>query len=176
MYVFVDTEFSNFDDLDPISLAAVAEDGQKFYVEFNMFETYKNSQFVNFNVLPHLLGGEYVKSFNEASAAFAEWLDELGADFEIITDYHGDVQITKSMLESFNIVNLKRYTDITAVIAKLINSASVHSKEVSDEVNKYKARCKEYFDLSGKVQHMSLNDAEAMLYAWVFARRAYLGA
>lgn len=55
MYVFLDTEFTNFQTPELISLALVAEGGQELYAERTDYSAENCSDFVRENVLP-LLG------------------------------------------------------------------------------------------------------------------------
>lgn len=78
IYIFLDTEFTNFVDCDLISLGAISEDGQhEFYVEITDYETSWCSDFVKGAIIPLLDNAKYGMTFVEAGAAFKQWFEAL---------------------------------------------------------------------------------------------------
>lgn len=101
MILFADTEFADFESLDPLSVALVSEDGSlEFYAEILDCES-PPSDFVKKTVLPLMQGGEARCLYSEASERLAAWLSGLPSDsIQIVVDYGGDWIILNEMLNS----------------------------------------------------------------------------
>ena len=78
MRLYLDTEFTNLIPAAKlISIALVDDTGDYFYAELN--DTYvinDCSEFVKLNILPLLLGGEYVMSWNECALKIGNWIED----------------------------------------------------------------------------------------------------
>ncbi|WP_426197702.1 hypothetical protein [Massilia sp. DWR3-1-1] len=89
MLVFIDTEFTGLhqDKPDLISIGLVDEAGCQFYAELPPSHyAVQCNEWVHFNVLPHLWGGEYVQSVPNLRDRLAAWLTGLGDQVVIVTD------------------------------------------------------------------------------------------
>jgi hypothetical protein len=74
MRFFLDTEFSDLsDNAELISLGAIAESGESFYLEVAPLPS-PISDFVKAEVVPHLEGGALAVSLRDLEARFIEWL------------------------------------------------------------------------------------------------------
>ncbi|MFC6520885.1 hypothetical protein ACFQAT_15195 [Undibacterium arcticum] len=54
MLIFLDTEFTDFIDIELISIGLVSQDGREFYAERNDFDVAKCNNFVRAGILPML--------------------------------------------------------------------------------------------------------------------------
>lgn len=101
MLVFFDTEFTDFIQIDLISVGLVAEDGREFYAERNDYRQEDCSDFVREAVLPLLRRFPNAR-FSEAQLSFRlrEWLASLGPftlacdsfhDRDLLIDLLGDM-------------------------------------------------------------------------------------
>lgn len=91
MKLFLDTEFTDFIDIDLISIGLVAEDGREFYAERNDFDLDACNSFVQDIVLP-LLGmtpGAVIGSKDEIRDALLLWLTQF-EQVDICIDYISD--------------------------------------------------------------------------------------
>ncbi|MGH8190976.1 MAG: hypothetical protein ACREP2_05975, partial [Rhodanobacteraceae bacterium] len=100
MRVYLDTEFTDWDDPDTdlISIALVAEDGREFYAECTDFDPRKCTNFVTIEVLP-LLGAPGVLRGDTATLkrAVLVWLAGI-PEPEIAVDYDGDWRLLARLL------------------------------------------------------------------------------
>lgn len=85
-YVFLDSEFTDFDQPQLISVAGASTDATAFYCEISDWERDRASAFVKETVLP-LLDGDAVP-LRHAAGALAEWLGQRAAQapVTIVTD------------------------------------------------------------------------------------------
>lgn len=90
MLIFLDTEFTglNQDKPDMISLALVDEAGREFYAELpESHWTVQCTEWVHFNVLPHLWGGDYVQSEAVIRERVVAWIESRLEGCRIVTDF-----------------------------------------------------------------------------------------
>lgn len=92
MLIFLCTEFTDFTSHELISLAMVSEDGQhEFYAERYDFDGELCSDFVLFEVLPHL--GRFPAALCDRDGLIRrlwQWFATLPGHVQIATDYAGD--------------------------------------------------------------------------------------
>src|SRR3569832_2264782 len=78
MLLFLDTEFTGIDQAKPdlISIALVDEAGREFYAELpESHWTVQCNEWVHFNVLPHLWGGQYIQSEALVRERLKTWIE-----------------------------------------------------------------------------------------------------
>lgn len=92
--IYIDTEFSDFTDTQLISLGAVTEDGQEFYVELNPLPS-AMSDFVQAHVLPLLEGGNCQIQRDKFKECFAAWAAQFD-DPVLISDSGWDLAMVRS--------------------------------------------------------------------------------
>ncbi|MDE1716211.1 3'-5' exoribonuclease [Chromobacterium amazonense] len=101
MLVFVDTEFTDFIQIDLIAIGLVAEDGREFYAERNDYRREDCSDFVRAYVLP-LLG--QVKgascSVQELTLRLHGWLESLRQPVTLVFDYASDWDLLADALQA----------------------------------------------------------------------------
>lgn len=89
MYLYLDTEFTGLDQSKPdlISIGLVDDSGREFYAELpESHWGVQCNEWVHFNVLPHLWGGEYVQSEASIREKLVEWIESVGGSCVIVTD------------------------------------------------------------------------------------------
>jgi len=89
MLLFLDTEFTGIDQAKPdlISIALVDEAGREFYAELpESHWTVQCNEWVHFNVLPHLWGGQYIQSEALVRERLKTWIESHPNECRIVTD------------------------------------------------------------------------------------------
>src|SRR5476649_356000 len=89
MMLFLDTEFTGLDQDKPdlISIALVDEAGREIYAELPPSHyAVQCNEWVHFNVLPHLLGGDHVFSVAEIRDRLTNWICTIQDRAVIFTD------------------------------------------------------------------------------------------
>lgn len=100
MLIFLDTEFTDFEDRDLISMAMVSDDGKhEFYAERYDFDGELCSEFVLYEVLPHL--GRFPATQchrDELAHLLWQWFAALPGKAQIAADYLGDRDLLSEAL------------------------------------------------------------------------------
>ena len=89
MLIFLDTEFTGHDQDKPdlISFALVDETGSEFYAELPASHyAVQCNEWVHFNVLPLLWGGDHVQSVADTRGRLAVWISNIQDQAVIVTD------------------------------------------------------------------------------------------
>lgn len=89
MILFLDTEFTGLDQDKPdlISIALVDEAGREFYAELPPSHyAVQCNEWVHFNVLPHLWGGDHVQSVTDTRDRLVAWIASIQDRAVIVTD------------------------------------------------------------------------------------------
>ena len=111
MLVFLDTEFTQFEVPELISIALVAEDGREFYAESNGYTRDKCSGFVRETVVPLLgrvPGAACTKK--ELAERLTEWFQGLGEPSIVIYDFATDWDLlAKAMPGSESTSPIQKY-------------------------------------------------------------------
>jgi hypothetical protein len=90
MLICLDTEFTGLDQAKPdlISIALVDETGREFYAELpEEHWTVQCNEWVHFNVLPHLWGGDYVQSEASTRERLTAWIESFPDEAVIVTNF-----------------------------------------------------------------------------------------
>lgn len=94
MLLFLDTEFTGLDQAHPdlISIGLVDEFGREFYAELpESHWTVQCNEWVHFNVLPNLWGGDYVQSESSIQERLTSWIENIPEKAVIVSDWpNGD--------------------------------------------------------------------------------------
>ena len=91
MLVFVDAEFTDFVQIELISLALVGEDGREFYAERTDYRREDCSDFVRAAVVPMLgriVGVACTRA--ELTSRLRDWFEELPEPATLVFDYSSD--------------------------------------------------------------------------------------
>lgn len=100
MRLFLDTEFTDLNNRDLISIGLVSECGQhEFYAERNDFIMAWCNDFVRAEVLPHLGNVETV-SREELKSQLYEFISNIGEEVVIACDFVGDFDLLKNALDA----------------------------------------------------------------------------
>lgn len=88
--LFLDTEFTGLNQARPdlISIALVDETGREFYAELpESHWTVQCTEWVHFNVLPHIWGGQYVQSEACLRDRIIDWIESTPGDAVVVTNF-----------------------------------------------------------------------------------------
>ncbi|WP_136525222.1 3'-5' exoribonuclease [Geomonas ferrireducens] len=152
--LFLDTEFTDFDYPQLISIALVAESGESYYAELeNGWSREGCSAFVVEKVLPQLTGGEFFQESGYAARRLREWLAGFGVPVRVVTDAPGyDWVLMLELLHHELPPNL--YPTPLHFYSESLPELRPLLKQAHDDA------CR---DLS---PHHALQDAEALREAW----------
>lgn len=162
--IFLDTEFTQFDDPVLVSIGLVALEGGEpvtFYAESTEFPPERASGFVREQVLPRLEGGAAAMPARRIAAALAGWLAARRPGWVLVSDlpdYDGE------LLAGLLRMALGRDGTVPPVVLfrpdRLPQAQALAAAEVGGEV----------LDRHGR--HQALVDATALLSAWLAAEAA----
>lgn len=154
MLLFLDTEFTDFIDIDLISIGLVSEDGgATFYAERNDYRREAASDFVREAVLPHL--GQQPEdscSREELTRRLYDWLRGFSGTVQIACDSTHDRDLLWDALED------GLPTNLDPAVVKLAWQSENHAF--------HEAVCN-YYDQSGRPRHHALHDAHALRCGWL---------
>ena len=155
--IYIDTEFSDFTETQLISFAAVAEDGQEFYVELDPLPP-SVSDFVLSHVLPFLEGGLRQIQRDKFKERFAAWVSQFN-DPILISDSGWDLSMVRSGfgLAPTHEVGILNYFDLRLTLV-VIPDLSEEAEELFTET------LMQYF-VTDPRQHHALVDARALRVA-----------
>ena len=152
--IFMDTEFTDFDYPQLISIGLVSDSGESFYAEMsNGWSREGCSPFVAQKILPQLTAGEFMQERCFAGRRLADWLAEHPGPVRVVTDAPGyDWVLMLDLLAGMVPENLYPdpvtfYSDCFPELVPLLQEA----------------RTKAFADSTA---HHALNDAEALREAW----------
>lgn len=185
MLLFLDTEFTDFTNVDLISIGLVSEDQKhEFYVEINDHVAEWRSQFVIDTVMPLLDLPTHGLSHNTASYDLVDWITSLPEkDILIACDYPGDwFLMNKLLLQQPNANNPNGEMKITSrkdgslytITAQMIHYAMTvraHNNGHTDPGMLHSAfqilhaEIENYYTI-GNRRHHALVDAKANLHGW----------
>lgn len=154
MLLFLDTEFTDFIDIDLISIGLVSEDGRAtFYAERIDYRREAASDFVREAVLPHL--GQQPEdscSREELTRRLYEWLRGFPATLQIACDSTHDRDLLWDALEDGLPPNLE------PTVLKL-------AWQSEDRV--FNEAVYKYHDQPGRPRHHALHDAQSLRHGWL---------
>lgn len=155
LVVFLDCEFTDFIQIDLISIGLVCEDGREFYAERNDFRREDCSDFVRVAVLP-LLGPDpqFRMSKDLLSTNLRAWLSTL-PDFMIACDSNHDRDLFADALDYQPVENLVGWINLNALP---VAEEDVFQREVA----RYHAR-------ANCPWHHALHDARGHCIGWLSA-------
>lgn len=181
MKIFIDTEFSNFDNMKLISIGLISENNQTFYEESSEYKLTDCSNFVVEHIIPLLNSYKdktFVKKMNkEIAQSMLQWLVEINPQeeiIEIIADYKGDWKLFNQLLDLVNHKLKVRFIDIMDVLAQNIIDKAEKEQLDNDQVNqlaghaqlRFATSFESWFTQNKKIQHHALDDTIANKYAF----------
>lgn len=158
LMVFIDCEFTDFIDIDLISIALVCEDGREFYAERTDFRLDECSDFVRVAVLP-LLGQvpEAAMTRKELEVKLRGWLSEL-PEVVIACDSNHDRDLFVDAVDY----------QLTPNVVGWIGLDGFSDEEAEAFYNASTA----YHDEPGHPWHHALHDARAHCVGWQASKQA----
>lgn len=171
-FVFVDTEFTDFRNMDLISLGAVTEAGETFYVEITDHIADYRSDFVNEMVVPLLDMGAHGKSMRVAAYTLAEWLNQLpGDEITMVVDYSGDWLLFTRLLEQSKLKVSKPICCLfmNVALSNALMERGIHTPGVVADACKRMWEVQPEYYLQDDRQHHALVDALANRHGWITA-------
>jgi hypothetical protein len=152
--IFMDTEFTDFDYPQLISIGLVSENGERYYAEMsNGWSREGCSLFVKEHILPQLTAGEFLQERCFAGRRLADWLAEHDGPVRVVTDAPGyDWVLMLDLLAGIMPENLcpeplTFYSDSFPELVPLLQEARDRA-------------------FANSTAHHALNDAEALREAW----------
>ena len=160
--LFVDTEFSNFETHELISIALVMDKKKYFYRESLSFEKKICSDFVKEHVLT-LLSDKPV-NIAQIKQDLNLWLKSLICEEIIIVgDYFGDWKILQTLLdENTKVIGFIQIDDFfTKQIYDKNKDISIDKLLKKQEIilNHFEKTVQDWFQINNKTAHHALNDA-----------------
>lgn len=153
MLLFLDTEFTDFIDIELISIGMVSEDGLTFYAERNDYRRASESHFVREAVRPRLgQCPEAICSREELTLRLYKWFDNFPGRLQIACDSTHDRDLLWDALENGLPSNLD---------PKVLKLAWPSEEFLFNE-----AIC-QYHDQPGRPRHHALHDAQALRAGWL---------
>jgi hypothetical protein len=154
LLIFLDTEFTGFDNPDLISLGLASLNGKEFYAEVP-FTHPSCSQFVLDVVLP-LLSGTFQAPIDDLHKTILNWFDSIREDNPVIICF--DSIYDKNLFLKLFPNNLPSFIKLRKIGYRHINGLMRS----------------EFYEKNNLSEHHALNDAMALRYAfrgWVRAVR-----
>lgn len=173
--IFFDTEFTDFTNMDMISIGMVAESGEELYKENLDFIQSWSSQWVKDNIYPLLDRNRFGAKRYQIVFAIEEFVSALDADeVEFWADYQGDLDILKHLLESaqlskpYKLVNFRNviYCAADKFTSDIGGTDTSYQKLVQKVMEDFKREFERFFAETGQIQHHALSDARANIKAF----------
>jgi hypothetical protein len=132
MLVFLDTEFTDFVQIELISIALVSEDGREFYAERTDFRRDDCSEFVRLAVLP-VLGrvSDSACTQKQLTERLRFWFDTLPEPAILIFDYSSDWELLVDALQGEDSMPTLSNVDGQLLLAAEIISSLVYQKALN---------------------------------------------
>ena len=143
LLLFVDTEFTDFKEMDLISIGIVSQEHHEFYAENSEYNRSWCSDFVKSEVIPKLYGGEHALAYSKLKERLQLWVTGLLEEYSsilFIFDYSGDWFLLGELLIGYP-----------------------HRDKVKGQQDELEEGIEEYFIHDRSNEHHALHDAKALL-------------
>jgi len=160
MLAFLDTEFTDFDQCDLISIGIVT-DINSFYGENTDFIRSYSSEWVQNNIYPMLNFTVHGYKRAALAASLWEWFDQFTEQVDIVVDYDKDYKLLN---ELFGYEKHPKIGKVINIYDLMLQQAAYESPGAI--VKKFKQYFQEYLTENNKIQHHALADAEANMFAF----------
>ena len=173
VFLFVDSEFTDFSDRSPLSIGIAAQDGRRFYVELDDADLDRCSDFVATQVLP-LLGDDPAArcDFRAAGLRLRQWLSSYaGRDVVLVHGFFADREIFFDLLRAEpgagrKVVGTPQEHEAFADLGRELGMAKLLPMDVGTRVNQ--DAFAHYFEVNSQARrHHSLDDALALMAAFL---------
>lgn len=171
MYLFLDTEFTDFKHMDLISIGVVSENGKReFYQEVNNHIADYRSDFVNEVVMPLLKSSEYGKSYDWVALLFADWLNDLSSkDITIVIDYSGDRFLAEKLLQKTPSNKQIRFMLVSDALTQVLQERGLYTPATNTlAMSTFVEEAGNYYQQDPRVHH-ALVDAKSNRHGWISA-------
>lgn len=104
LLLFFDTEFTDFKDMDLISIGIVSEHLHEFYAENSEYNKAWCNDFVKAEVLTKLHGGECTMPYDQLKEKLQIWISDLLEEYVsvlFVFDYSGDWLLLDNLLTDY---------------------------------------------------------------------------
>lgn len=161
--VFVDTEFTNFEKPDLISIACVPSEDWHVYVENLDFDRASATDWVQENIYPLLDPKQFGMSRDNLVRGLWDWFNEFETPVIVMVDYHRDREL---LLKLFNFEPHPKIKDICNIYHSF--AQSLNGLEFSKLEDRFDDAFKEFFKVNRThTQHHALSDALATKHAFL---------
>ena len=143
LLLFLDTEFTDFKEMDLISIGIVSDEHHEFYAENSEYNRTWCSDFVKSVVIPKLDGGKYALPYNKHKEKLQLWVSNLLEEYTsvlFIFDYSGDWFLLGELLIDYP-----------------------HRDKVKGQQDELEEGIEDYFMHDRSNEHHALHDAKALL-------------
>lgn len=173
--VFIDCEFTDFTNMDMISIGMVAESGEELYRENLDFIRTWSSDWVQNNIYPLLDPAKHGAKRFQIIIDIEKFVDALDCDeVEFVADYQGDLDILDDLLDRAELSKPVTLTNFRNTIyykadefTKQIGGTDTGYQILVEKVmQSFKREFEKYFKDTGEIQHHALSDARANLKAY----------
>lgn len=164
--VFIDTEFSNFQNPELLSLGMVTEHGEEFYLENAQFNVNRASDFVKQNVITLCDFAQHGVKYSEIGLRAYEWFTNLPhKQLIVLADYHTDIDLLAEAIPGGHpkIVSAR---DLYLDLNQLCEFKSAVFERAKQEYYLAKSR---YFNIHHARRHHALVDAIGNAFAFKHA-------
>lgn len=165
MNLFIDTEFTDFQNMELISIGMISEDGQhEFYREVSDYNGNMRSDFVNLTIMPLLEGGDKIMPHAQVAAELKEFIDGLNAtQVNFAVDYVGDWNLLYKLLLTAPPSTPNFAVNYNHLFLERAKARGVTTQEEYDlDYGIMEDATSQYFIDVDPRQHHSLVDARAM--------------
>lgn len=178
--IFFDTEFTDFTNMDMISIGMVAESGEELYKENLDFIESWSSQWVKDNIYPLLNRQQFGAKRHQIVMDIEEFVSALDcSEVEFLADYQGDLDILKSLLGSaqltkpYKLVNFRNviYQAADKFVTDTGGNDTSYQKLVKNAMGDFDREFEKFFTETGQTQHHALSDARANFKAFGYTMR-----
>lgn len=166
MFLFFDTEFSDFKFMDLLSIGIISEDGNyNFYAEIEDCPKINCSDFVKKVVFPLMNLKEHGAPYQDVANNLTTWLNSIpNNELVLLSDYSGDIFLLQMLLKKSK-VNLEKKLSLL-LISKGLEMASqergfYNHLKMSDALNHVHLGASESLMKYPEMQHHALFDAKA---------------
>lgn len=172
MYLFVDTEFTDFVNTQLISVGLVSEEGiDEFYREVNDHNPNMRSAFVQQVVMPLCDMAKHGKPLNEVAADLRDWIDSLPSEkLTIVYDYTGDYQLLHMLFKIAQPSKPMHHVMLNAGLQEALFARGyiTSDQKLIDAFQGLTDGLASYYNIDPR-QHHALVDAKSNRNGWITA-------
>jgi hypothetical protein len=164
MKIFLDTEFTNFETPDLISIGLISENSKTFYRESSSYSHVNCSDFVMEKVVP-LLSEKAIEQ-EQIKIELVQWLKGFSEDIYICVDSSYDENLFNKIIGKVSYVKIINLMELIGIeIKNNIRLGKININDVENLVLELKDcfsnEVANYFIENNKEEHHALNDAIA---------------